>query len=171
MILSIICVLVNILAYDYRCQNIFLSNIPNILFTFWSIISFVSHFFDLQKNLTTKPNKYFYIPFALIDFSFGLFGPILYGIICIFSVDCFFRKYYYNVFTSFQFILQFTSSLGVSCLYALYCLLIFVQTQNIKDLPIKEMIIEGEKITYMTPTKCEEKEPLSVAIDIMENCD
>uniref|UniRef100_A0A0K0E6Q6 MARVEL domain-containing protein n=1 Tax=Strongyloides stercoralis TaxID=6248 RepID=A0A0K0E6Q6_STRER len=130
-------------------------NFLNGFFLLWSAISVLAHIFNLQKNLSKLPNSYFYIPFALFDFVFGLAGIIFFSFeSLILIVKAVTRNYYfYNYLELLIFMLAVISTIGSGCIFGFYSLLLHVQTQNVKDLPIKEMVVEGDKITYFTATK------------------
>uniref|UniRef100_A0A0K0FZS0 MARVEL domain-containing protein n=1 Tax=Strongyloides venezuelensis TaxID=75913 RepID=A0A0K0FZS0_STRVS len=125
----------------------------NAFIGFWSIISLTAHFFNLQKNLSTVPDSYFYIPFAIVDFIFGIFGAILYTIETFIVFMGIINSYYYYLGDFLLILLTLVICIVSAVIFGYYSLLLHVQTQNIKDLPIKEMVIEGDKITYYTPSE------------------
>uniref|UniRef100_A0A0N4ZI02 MARVEL domain-containing protein n=1 Tax=Parastrongyloides trichosuri TaxID=131310 RepID=A0A0N4ZI02_PARTI len=162
MVLSICSALGLIFTYSYRFR-IEILLILNVALTVWSIISFLAFILNLQKNLASEPGKYFYIPFAIIEFYIGIFGSIFYGLTAITCIYMTLNTPYYGFSMIILNMITFFVSLGVTCFYALYCLIILAQTQNIKEFSIKEMVIEGDKITYMYSSANEDIEPFSIA--------
>uniref|UniRef100_A0A0N4ZQL1 Protein TEX261 n=1 Tax=Parastrongyloides trichosuri TaxID=131310 RepID=A0A0N4ZQL1_PARTI len=163
MVLSIACILGN--YFTYQCEYVKLFLVPNVAFASWSIISFFAHALDLQKNLSTNPDVYFYIPFAIIDFSIGLFGTIYYGLQSIFVISCFLEPMsFYDDSKIIQLLIlfpvSFAPTFAVAWIHALFCILIFVKKLNLKELPIKEMVIEGDTISYMIPNLNSDKETI-----------
>uniref|UniRef100_A0A0K0F431 MARVEL domain-containing protein n=1 Tax=Strongyloides venezuelensis TaxID=75913 RepID=A0A0K0F431_STRVS len=134
----------------YTSENL---NFINTFIGFWSIISLTAHLFNLQKNLSTVPNSYFYIPFAKVDFIFGIFGAILYTIETFMVFMGIINSYYFYLGDFLLMLLTLVICIVSAVIFGYYSLLLHVQTQNIKDLPIKEMVIEGDKITYFTPSE------------------
>ncbi|CEF66003.1 Hypothetical protein SRAE_2000067600 [Strongyloides ratti] len=141
---------ISILILKYRINDGEWLNLMNALFLIWSIVSVLAHLFNFQKNLSKLPNTYFYIPFAYLDFVIGIIGIVFFTFesVTIFTGIIFHRYYFYYLGDFVLFLLALTSSFVVGCCFGYYSLLLHVQTQNIKDLPISQMVVEGDKITY-----------------------
>uniref|UniRef100_A0A0N4ZSJ0 VKc domain-containing protein n=1 Tax=Parastrongyloides trichosuri TaxID=131310 RepID=A0A0N4ZSJ0_PARTI len=157
-IFSIGLVITNLLG-GYRCPKMYSFSSNDVIFSTWSSFSLISHTFNFQKNLTNKPSSYFYIPYAYFDFIIGIFASLYYLFESSMCIVCISNTYYYvGTLTLIFQILSFIMSTGAGCLYGYYSLLLHVQTQNIKDLPVKDMVVMGDKISYITPSENFEKQ-------------
>uniref|UniRef100_A0A0N5BKH8 MARVEL domain-containing protein n=1 Tax=Strongyloides papillosus TaxID=174720 RepID=A0A0N5BKH8_STREA len=150
MIFSVILTIL-LCALGYKARTLESLKSINVFIGFWSIISLTAHLFNLQKNLSTVPGSYFYIPFAIVDFIFGIFGVIFYTIETFMLFMRIINDYYYYLGDFLLMLLTFVTCIVSAVMFGYYSLLLNVQTQNVKDLPIKEMVVEGDKITYFTP--------------------